>query len=161
MTAPLPDAARALLPDSDRKAHAEELADGTWIVAGQHALIRVGADRVLDSGMWYEVATAKWNAEDRVLSVDWMDPSRASIRVETVSRDPHVLMRTIADRVNHSIVVHKSTKVSNGTAISAWIRRRDDDALFSVLTAQGPLDAASRAEAERFERMLREGVGLD
>lgn len=158
---PIPASALALLPDSDRRAPAEELASGAWVVAGKHALILVDAERVLDSGMWYEVATAKWSAEDRILDIEWMDPARSKVRVETVSKDPHVLMRTIADRVNHSIVVHKSTRVANGTTISAWIRRRDDDRLFSALTALGPLDAASEREAAAFERMLREGVGLD
>lgn len=157
----IPADIRSLLPSGDGRAPAEELAPGGWIVAGTHAIILADEERIVDSGMWYEVATAKWDAQDRMLRVEWIDPAREPIRVETVSKDPRALMRTIADRVDHSIVVHKSTKASNGTRIVVWIRRREDDELFSVLTAYGPLDEAGEEEAARFEKQLREGVGLD
>lgn len=157
----IPADIRALLPRGDGRAPAERLASGGWIIAGTHAIILADGGRVVDSGMWYEVATAKWDAQDRVLRVEWMDPAREPIRAETVSKDPHALMRIIADRVNHSIVVHTSTRVSNGTRVVVWIRRREDDELFSVLTAYGPLDEEGEAQAARFEKQLREGVGLE
>ena len=158
---PLPASASALLPLSDRSAPAEELADGSWAVAGRHAFIIVAEDAVKDSGMWYEVAAVKWTGEDRVLALEWMDPARRPVRVATVSTDPRVFMRTISERVDHSIVVHKSATLSNGTRVIAWIRRREDDRLFSVLTAHGPLDEAAEREAARFEAEVRDSVGLD
>ena len=83
------------------------------------------------------------------------------IHVETVSKDPRVFMRILSERVNHSIVVHKLITVSNGTKIIVWIRRCEDDQLFSVLVVYGPLDEACEREVARFEQQLREGVGLD
>ena len=157
----LPAQVSVLLPEGDRRAPAEQLESGEWIIAGRHAIILANEESVLDSGMWYEIATARWSAEDRVLSVEWMDPARTPIRVETVSQDPRVFMRILSERVNHSIVVHKSTQVSNGTTITVWIRRREDGQLFSVLAAFGPLDEACEREAAHFEQQLREGVGLD
>lgn len=158
---PLPARARALLPSTDRSAPAEELGDGTWIVAGRHALIILSQDAVIDSGMWYEVGAVKWQAEDHMLCVDWVDPARRPLRVATLSADPHALMRRITERVDRSLVVHTSARMPNGTRVSVWIRRREDDELFSVLTAYGPLDEASAREARRLEADARESVGLD
>lgn len=157
----IPAEISVLLPEGDRRAPAEELESGAWIIAGRYAIILADKESVLDSGMWYEIATAKWSAGERVLSVEWMDPARTPIHVETVSKDPRVFMRILSERVNHSIVVHKSITVSNGTKITVWIRRREDDQLFSVLAAYGPLNEACEREAARFEHQLREGVGLD
>lgn len=161
MTTVLPASALGLLPDIDRNPVAEQVGDDLWVVAGTHALILTSATAVIDSAMWYEAATAQWEAETRQLSVTWVDPQRPDWMLTTVSEDPHVLMRTISDHVNHSIVIHKALKVSNGTQVAAWIRRAEDGKLFSVLIALGPLDEASQKEADAFERDLRESVGLD
>lgn len=161
MVTRLPSALVAFIPDSDADCPAEPLADGRWIVAGTYAFILVGEDGVEDSGMWYEIASAKFTGAERTLVVEWMDPARAALRAVTQSEDPHILMRRIADRVNHSIVIHKTMRLHNGTTVAAWVRRREDDRLFSALVAYGPLDEQAEREAERFEAVLREGVGLD
>ena len=102
MTTVLPASALDLLPDSDRNPVAEQVGDDLWVVAGTHALILTSATAIIDSAMWYEAATAQWEAETRQLSVTWVDPQRPDWTLTTVSEDPHVLMRTISDRVNHS-----------------------------------------------------------
>lgn len=157
----LPESVRAALPDSDRRAPVEALESGGWAIAGRHALIVADESGPVDSGMWYEIARASWSGRDRALVVEWMDPARPQLRVVTESTDPRAFMRRVSDRVDHSIVRHLSMRVSNGTRVTAWIRRREDDRLFSILTAFGPLDEPSRREAESFERAMREGVGLE
>lgn len=111
--------------------------------------------------MWYEVAAVKWTGEDRVLALEWMDPARRPVRVATVSTDPRVFMRTISERVDHSIVVHKSATLSNGTRVSAWIRRREDDASSPCSRPTARSMRPPRGRAARFEAEVRDSVGLD
>ena len=50
--------------------------------------------------------------------------------------------------------------MGNGTTVTAWVRR-GKDGLFSVLTADGPLDADGQREADALETRVRDAVGLD
>ncbi|QPK81762.1 hypothetical protein G7Y41_02710 [Schaalia sp. ZJ405] len=156
-----------LLPDSDRRALAEHLDEGGWIVAGKYAMIVLAeelegqAAGVVDSGMWYEIQQVRWEAATRRLTCVWVDPGRAPIEVTTDSEDPAEFMRDVTEKVNRTLITHRTEAMPNGTRVTAWVRRREDDQLFSVLTADGPLDEESQSLASRLEREVRESVGLD
>ena len=149
------------LPSFDRSAPASEIEGERWVVAGRHALILVGEQGVQDSGMWYEVQAARWNAEDATLRIMWVDPQRPSWELVTVTEDPADFMRAMTEAVDHSMVMHQQIHVEAGTTVTAQIRRREDGHLFSILVADGPLDQEGQAQADALERRLREGVGLD
>ncbi|WP_175953784.1 hypothetical protein [Schaalia sp. Marseille-Q2122] len=149
------------LPSFDRSAPAAEVECDQWVVAGRHALILASEQGVRDSGMWYEVQSARWNGEDRSLRIAWVDPQRAAWKLHTVTEDPADFMRAMTEAVDHSMVMHKQIVVENGTKVVAQIRRREDGHLFSILTADGPLSREGQAQADALERRLREGVGLD
>ena len=69
-------------------------------------------------------------------------------------------MRHASEYVNRSIVLHSQVETSNGTTVTAWVRR-GLDGLFSVLTADGALDEAGQREADVLEARVRDAVGLD
>ena len=69
-------------------------------------------------------------------------------------------MRHASEYVNRSIVLHSQVETSNGTTVTAWVRR-GPDGLFSVLTADGALDEAGQREAVALEARVRDAVGLD
>lgn len=160
-------AVRALLPSSDTHAPYEYLGDGSWLFAGHYALIHVAdsADssraHVIDSGMWYEVRSIRWEADTQLFICTWVDPSRPQLIVRTDSDNPAEFMREVTRKVNHTLVSHREVTAPNGTTITAYIRRRDDEQLFSVLTADGPLDEEGHQLASHLEFQLRESVGLD
>lgn len=149
------------LPSFDRSAPAAEVEGGLWVVAGRHALILASEQAVQDSGMWYEVQAARWNAEDAALRIIWVDPQRPVWELTTVTEDPADFMRAMTEAVDHSMVMHKQITMGNGTVVTAQIRRREDGHLFSILVADGPLDQDGQAQADALERRLREGVGLE
>jgi hypothetical protein len=157
----VPDPLTHFLPRSDRRAAAEELTDARWLVAGKYAVILVGEGGVEDSGMWYEVQSARWDSGTRDLTVVWVDPARPPLVVRTVSTDPATFMTDVSEKVNHSLVVQKAALTSGGTTVVAAVRRRDDGQLFSTLVADGPLDEGGRQLADALEREVRDGVGLD
>ncbi|MDC4232751.1 hypothetical protein M3T53_03340 [Actinomyces sp. B33] len=166
MTPAPPAAVTAVLPDSDRRAPAEPLEDGRWLVAGSYALIVVddpgdGPAAVVDSAMWYEVASARWEAATRRFSCAWVDPARTGLVGVTRSADPAAFMGAVAEGVDRSLVVRQEARADNGTRITGWVRRREDGALFSVLTADGPLDGPAQTLADRLEAQVRDDVGLD
>ena len=74
--------------------------------------------------------------------------------------DPDEFMRQVSEYVNRSIVMHVQTETDAGTTITAWVRR-GPDGLFSVLTADGPLDGSGQRAANTLEASVREAVGLD
>lgn len=157
----VPSAISQHLPSFDRSAPAAEVEGGRWVVAGRHALILVSEEAVQDSGMWYEVQAARWNAEDATLHVLWVDPQRPEWHFVTTVEDPSDFMRAMTEAVDHSMVMHKQITVENGTKVVAQIRRREDGHLFSILVADGALNEEGQAQADALERRLREGVGLD
>lgn len=157
----LPDTLIAHLPRSDRRASAEELADGRWIVAGRHALILLDEGGVVDSGLWYEIQKARWDGETRQFGAQWVDPARPALEVTTLTDDPDSFMLDVSEKVNHARVVQKVATASNGTVITAAVRRGESGELFSTLVADGPLDASGDALAAALEREVREGVGLE
>lgn len=156
-----PDTITAHLPRSDRRASAEELTDGRWIVAGRHALILVDEDAVVDSGLWYEIQKARWDAETRQFVAVWVDPARAPLVVTTTTDDPDNFMLDVSAKVDHARVVQKVATAANGTVVTAAVRRGESGELFSTLVADGPLDEQGNALAAALEREVREGVGLE
>ena len=64
-------------------------------------------------------------------------------------------MRHTSEFVNRSIVLHSQVEIGNGTTVTAWVRR-GEDGLFSVLTADGPLDADGQREADALEARVRD-----
>ncbi|MDN6429834.1 MAG: hypothetical protein L0K65_05800 [Actinomyces sp.] len=156
----VPDHLSHFLPRSDRRATAEELGDGRWLVAGRHAVVVVGEEGVVDSGMWYEVQHVRWDSASRDLTLTWVDPGRPPLVVRMLTTDPAAFMGEVTGKVTHSLVVQKSAVVG-GTTVTAAVRRRDDGALFSTLVADGPLDEGGRQLADALESEVRDGVGLD
>jgi len=73
---------------------------------------------------------------------------------------PEDFMRHTSEFVNRSLVLHSQVEASNGTTVTAWVRR-GEDGLLSVLTADGPLDADGQREADALEARVRDAVGLD
>lgn len=88
-----------------------------------------------------------------------MDPARTPLTGRTAG-DPSDFMRQTSEYVNHSIVMHVQTETDAGTTITAWVRR-GPDGLFSILTDDGPLDAAAQRQADALEASVRDAVGLD
>ena len=161
MTA-LPQDLRSFLPSTDAARPAELLDDGRWIVAGTYALIVVSSQGVVDSGMWYEVQTIRWEGERRRAIISWVDPQRLPLVVHTVSEDLASWMQIVTARVERTQVLARSLRDEiTGTSIVVQIRRREDGALFSVVTASGALSPEGEASAFACERILREEVGLD
>lgn len=157
----LPDALASLLPASDRRAPVLSCADGHWVAATAHALHLFDADGEHEVAMWYEVLSARWNAQSRVLTVRWVDPARGEWVLASEEEDPRVFMGEVTERVNRALVLHKELRLPGGTTVSAQVRRRSDDALFSVLVADGPIRPGEEAKVDAFEHSVRESVGLD
>jgi len=102
---------------------------------------------------------ARWEAEGSLFALEWVDPARPALAGRGKG-DPEDFMRHTSEFVNRSIVLHSQVEVGNGTTVTAWVRR-GEDGLFSVLTADGPLDADGQREADALEARVRDAVGLD
>ena len=162
----LPDSLTSALPSRERRSPGLELEDRRWMVAAKSGLYIFGAQA--SSGdetptpeffPWYDVARARWEAEGELFALEWVDPARTPLAGHTEG-DPSDFMRQVSEYVNHSIVMHAQTETDAGTTITAWVRR-GPDGLFSVLTADGPLDAAAQRQADALEASVRDAVGLD
>ena len=162
----LPKALALCLPARERRSPSLELQDGRWLAAAKSGLYIFGAqassgDETSASEIfpWYDVARARWEAEGSLFALEWVDPAHTPLTGRGVG-DPEDFMRHASEYVNRSIVLHSQVEVSNGTTVTAWVRR-GEDGLFSVLTADGPLDADGQREADALEARVRDAVGLD
>ena len=162
----LPDSLTSALPSRERRSPGLELEDGRWMVAAKSGLYVFGAEASSTDGEptpevfpWYDVARARWEAEGSLFALEWVDPARPALVGRGVG-DPEDFMRHTSEFVNRSIVLHSQVEASNGTTVTAWVRR-GEDGLFSVLTADGPLDANGQREADALEARVRDAVGLD
>ena len=162
----LPKSLASALPSRERRSPSLELQDGRWLAAAKSGLYIFGAQA--SSGdetptpeffPWYDVARARWEAEGELFALEWVDPARTPLTGRTAG-DPSDFMRQTSEYVNHSIVMHVQTETDAGTTITAWVRR-GPDGLFSILTADGPLDAAAQCQADALEASVRDAVGLD
>ena len=150
-----------IVPTGDANSPHIELSDSRILVSGRFALILIEEDRVVDSGMWYEIQNARWNGEKQELRVTWVDPSRAPLIVHSRDSSMRSFMEDLSEKVNRTQIVVRNVTAPSGTVITGQIRRREDGELFSVLAANGPLDDEGIALAQSFERQLRESVGLE
>lgn len=162
----LPKSLASSLPSRERRCPSLELQDGRWLAAAKSSLYVFGAQA--SSGdetsapeifPWYDVARARWEAEGELFALEWVDPAHTPLAGRTAG-DPSDFMRQTSEYVNHSIVMHAQTETDAGTTITAWVRR-GPDGLFSVLTADGPLDGSGQRAANALEASVREAVGLD
>ena len=151
----LPDSLTSALPSRERRSPGLELEDGRWMVAAKSG----DGEPTPEVFPWYDVARARWEAEGSLFALEWVDPARPALAGRGKG-DPEDFMRHTSEFVNRSIVLHSQVEVSNGTTVTAWVRR-GEDGLFSVLTADGPLDADGQREADALEARVRDAVGLD
>lgn len=152
---------RDLLPHGDADALHIELTDGAILISGRYALIMIREGEVIDSAMWYEVQSARWEGEKQELSVNWVDPARPPLVVRSSHSPMRPFMEDISEKVNRTQVLVRSVKAPNGAVITAQIRKREDGELFSVLAARGRLDDEAMELAHSLEKQLRESVGLE
>ena len=162
----LPDSLACALSSRERRSPGLELQDGRWMVAAKSGLYVFGAEASSTDGEltpevfpWYDVARARWEAEGSLFALEWVDPAHTPLTGRGVG-DPEDFMRHASEYVNRSIVLHSQVEASNGTTVTAWVRR-GPDGLFSVLTADGALDEAGQREAVALEARVRDAVGLD
>ena len=162
----LPKSLASALPSRERRSPSLELQDGRWLAAAKSGLYVFGAqassgDETSASEIfpWYDVARARWEAEGELFALEWVDPARAALAGRSQG-DPDEFMRQVSEYVNRSIVMFAQADTDAGTTITAWVRR-GPDGLFSILTADGPLDAAAQRQADALEASVRDAVGLD
>ena len=162
----LPKSLASALPSRERRSPSLELQDERWLAAAKSGLYIFGAQA--SSGdetptpeffPWYDVARARWEAEGELFALEWVDPARAALAGRSQG-DPDEFMRQVSEYVNRSIVMFAQADTDAGTTITAWVRR-GPDGLFSILTADGPLDAAAQRQADALEASVRDAVGLD
>ena len=167
----LPDSLSSALPTRERRSPGLKLEDGRWMVAAKSGLYVFGAEASSNESEkskgdatpqifpWYDVARARWEAEGELFALEWVDPARAALAGRSHG-DPDEFMRQVSEYVNRSIVMFAQADTDAGTTITAWVRR-GPDGLFSILTADGPLDAAAQRQADALEASVRDAVGLD
>ena len=167
----LPKPLACALPSRERRSPGLKLEDGRWMVAAKSGLYVFGAESSSDESEeskgdakpqifpWYDVARARWEAEGELFALEWVDPARPALAGRSQG-DPDEFMRQVSEYVNRSIVMFAQADTDAGTTITAWVRR-GPDGLFSILTANGPLDAAARRQADTLEASVRDAVGLD
>ena len=162
----LPDPLASALPSRERRSPALMLEDGRWLAAARSGLYAFGAEAASGDGEvvptvfpWYDVARARWEAEGELFALEWVDPARTPLAGRSQG-DPDEFMRQVSEYVNRSIVMFAQADTDAGTTITAWVRR-GPDGLFSILTADGPLDAAAQRQADALEASVRDAVGLD
>ena len=162
----LPKSLASALPSRERRSPSLELQDGRWLAAAKSGLYVFGIQA--SSGdetptpeffPWYDVARARWEAEGELFALEWVDPARVALAGRSQG-DPDEFMRQVSEYVNRSIVMFAQADTDAGTTITAWVRR-GPDGLFSILTADGPLDAAAQRQADALEASVRDAVGLD
>ena len=149
----LPKSLASALPSRERRSPSLELQDGRWLASS-------GDETPTPEFFpWYDVARARWEAEGELFALEWVDPAHTPLAGRTAG-DPSDFMRQTSEYVNHSIVMHAQTETDAGTTITAWVRR-GPDGLFSVLTADGPLDGSGQRAANALEASVRDAGGLD
>ena len=156
----VPSALSSHLPEYDTRAPATLLEDGRYLVAGKYALFLVEQQGIVDSGMWYQVQYASWNADNKKLRILWTDPEAPPLTLTTVDDDPKKFMRTLTSRVDNTIVASRHRQLPSGTTVTVTVRRRADGQLFSSVLADGDVQVADEPYLDALENEVRGEVGL-
>ena len=159
----LPEPLAAHLAPRDAPLASAELADGTWAVVARAALVVVGPGGTLIRSPWHEVERGAWDGDESVLTVTWVDGARPplELRVEDAPSAER-FTRALRERVQSSLVHSETAEMPGGAIVMVHIRRDEDGALFSQVTARGHLrdDAEERRLVDELERHARAAVGL-
>lgn len=157
----LPPEIAEQLPKSDRRSRFVTTEDGNHIVAGTHGLFVLDGKGPKESGLWHEIQYASWKADTRTLTVVWTSPDRQPYVTVTVEENPDKFMRVLTSRVDRALVVTRQKVTPSGAILTATVRRRPDDVLFSTVMVQGKLPAAEEHLAIALQNAVRDEVGLD
>ena len=161
----MPQSLLEILQRKDRKAPALPCRDDTWLVVGVDALVIAhlqGADAepLVEEEPWYGLQFVRWDARTAQVSIKWMDPGRPVMELTSIDEDPGYFMTALDERLTHAVVVQKQEIATNGTRVTASVRR-GPNGLFSAVVADGPLDSEGSALADYLEALVRDGVGLE
>jgi hypothetical protein len=139
-----------------------ELADGAWAVVSTGALVVADASGVRARHPWHTIQHGRWDGALRQFTVSWVDGGRRPLTFTTASDDVESFTAAVRERVQSSVVHTETAETPHGTLLRAQIRRDEDGALFSQLTAQGPLhgDDEERRVIDALESRARAAVGL-
>lgn len=157
----LPREVAAQLKPHDTLAVAE-LQDGAWAVVSTGALLVADASGIRERLPWHAVQHGRWDGELRQFTVSWVDGAQPPLVLTTASDDVETFTAAVRERVQSSVVHTETAQTPHGTLLRAQIRRDEDGALFSQLTAQGPLqgDDEERRVIDALEGRARAAVGL-
>lgn len=161
-TAPsLPSHILEQLPKEDRRSKFTTTEEGLFLVAGTHGFFIFDGSEPLTSGLWHEVQYASWKADSRLLTVVWTSPDMPPFTAVTTEENPEKFLRSLTSRVDRALVVSRQAVTPSGAILTATVRRRADDQLFSTVMVQGDLPVAEEYLARQLEDKVREEVGLD
>lgn len=138
-----------------------EVEGGKWLVATSYAVAVVGADGVVDAGLWHEVQFCRWTFEDRHFTLVWVDPERPGVDETTVSADVGEFMKALTQAVERTIVLRKKAVAVNGTEVVASARRRVDGEIFTTVVVRGEVSDEVEAIARDLEQQVQGELGLD
>ncbi|MEE6272597.1 hypothetical protein [Georgenia wangjunii] len=160
-TTRLPDPLARRLPAGDRPLVAAELADGGWAVVTKAALVVVDEEGVRDRTPWHHIENGRWDGDARTFTITWSDRERAKEQLTLADDAVDRFTASVRERVQAS-VVHAETLELPGARVRATVRRDEEGALYSMLTAFGPLTGSEdeQRQLDELERRARQAVGL-
>ncbi len=158
----LPTAVAAHLARTDRVLLAERLAGGGWAVITRDALVLADDDGIRLRAAWHEIDTGAWEGSSLTFTITWADRRRADEQLVLTHDDVATFTAALRERVQAS-VVHAETIELGPARVRATVRRREDGALYSMVTAFGALEGTPEetAEIDDLERRVRESAGLE
>ncbi|HLS72316.1 MAG TPA: hypothetical protein VK046_00995 [Actinomycetaceae bacterium] len=159
--AQLPEPVAAHLPDGDQPLVSAPLANGPWVVVARNALLVVGEEGLAQRAAWHEIETGTWDGETRTFTIIWADRERGEESLVFDSDDVALFTSALRERVQASVVHHETIQIGS-TRVRATVRRREDESMYSLITAFGPLPDSPEVEREldALESRVREAVGL-
>ena len=152
-TSELPEDVRSQLSlgRRERMLAAAELEDGAWAVGTDRRLLVLDAEAGVrvDRG-WYEVDTASWDGEERVLSIFFVTGDSTWL---TLAEDSDVRLPTLLrERVESSVVARHEVRVRGRGAARLVVRRIE-----GRLVLQTVLDRDTDPTDPQVAEALREG----
>lgn len=143
-----------------------ELRHGTWAVVTKPALVLLSApeegDVAVVSALWHELEHGKWDGDEGVLTITWIDRDRDLLVLKPAHEEVEAFTAAVRERIQSSVVHTEHGTTPSGATIRAYIRRSDRGELLSQVTATGRLSEAPEEQAvvDEVERRAREAVGL-